>query len=364
MHYLFVICGVFSALFFLLLLTKAEKQKEHWFLAVIFFLITVNCVYVFAFSRSAALYYVKIFSELNYAIPLLYGPLLWFYTKALITEGNIFERKHLIHFLPFIVFLSIILVPVFSSYSLPTTSQLGYPLIKLIQAPFYLFAVLFILYEYRKKLNETYSYEVEVNLIWLNWITLGALILWIIGTISYIFNLFNEQDKILLYDYYTLSFLSFYLFALAYVAMNKTDLFYKIPHEATPQKVFVETVDNNIIVEDPESDNKDFDELLRIMKSKQPYLDPMLTLAKLAEISGIPSYRITRVLNESMSSNFYEFINNYRVEHVKELLNSEQIKNYSIMGIAEKSGFNSKASFNRIFKKQTGKTPSQYLKAL
>ena len=65
-----------------------------------------------------------------------------------------------------------------------------------------------------------------------------------------------------------------------------------------------------------------------------------------------------------MNSSFYEFINTHRVEKVKELLKEGRAEQLSILGVAEESGFNSKASFNRIFKKATGLTPSAYLKSL
>ena len=82
MEYLFVISGVFSVLFFFLLISKKRKALEHWLLGGIFLLITINSIYVFNFHRTEDFYYVKFFSELNYAIPLLYPTLLWLYSNA------------------------------------------------------------------------------------------------------------------------------------------------------------------------------------------------------------------------------------------------------------------------------------------
>lgn len=366
MQYLFVISGAFSALFSLLLFSKSRKKYEHWFLAVIFLLVTVNSAFVFAFANSTGAYYVPIFSELNYAIPLLYGPLFWFYTKALTTQGYKFKSVDYVHFLPFLLFFAIILVPVFTSYNLPKT-QLGYPLIKLVISPFYLFSVIIMIRKYHAKLLEEYSYELEINLIWLNWIVIGGLILWVIGSASYVYNLFVQDNRILLYDYYTLSFLAIYLFALAFVAFRYTDIFVKesAPHQeikkvildAAPQEVKTETIeDNDFTVE--------LNKLETLMLESSPYLDPLLTLNKLATLSGIPSYRLSSVLKSSINRNFYDYINKYRVEKVKALLAEGQAEKLSLLGIAMESGFNSKASFNRVFKNMTGKTPTQYLKTL
>lgn len=367
MEYLFVICGAFSALFSVLLLTRRNKGQEHLFLGMIFFLITVNCLFVFEFSKEATTYYKPLFSELNYAIPLLYGPLLWFYNKALTIDRYRLRSWDYVHFLPFVIFFLIILIPVFSTYELPTETQLGYPIIKLVTAPFYLFAVIRIIRDYHKKFLEEYSYEQEVNLLWMNWIVIGAVILWVIASVSYIYNLFNENDRILLYDYYTLGFLGLYIFGLAFVAVRKTDLFsserqvLKVSEESLAQQPKTEVTEGIKNQEDEQNDKKI---LLSVMEEKEPYLDPLLTLNKLSVISSIPTYRLTKVLKQSLDSSFYDFVNGYRVEKVKRMLAEGKADNYSILGIAEESGFNSKASFNRIFKKIAGQTPTSYLKAI
>lgn len=368
MQYLFVICGVFSLLFSLLLFTRKNKEYEHWFLAFMFLLITVNCAFVFAFSASTEPYYVKIFSELNYAIPLLYGPLFLYYTKSLTTKEFKLSGWDYVHYLPFLIFFIIILIPVFTSFKLPANNQLGYPLIKLITAPFYLVAVIILIRSYHKRFLEQYSYEQEVNLIWLNWIITGAIILWVIATGSYLYNLFNDEAKILLYDYYTLSFLAVFLFGLAFVAFKKTDLFSSRNRAEvqTLTKLEQEPTSAEIEKEVSSHDELELDvkKLEKVMLEKEPYLDPLLSLNKLASISGIPSYRLTKVLKQSLESNFYDYINGFRVENVKRLLDEGHAESFSILGIASESGFNSKASFNRIFKKLTGMTPTAYLKSL
>jgi len=338
---------------------------------MIFLLVTINSLYVFAFSNyssSTATYYVPIFSELNYAIPLLYGPLFWFYSKALTTKDYVFKKLDYVHFVPFIVFFIILLIPLVSNLKLPQTSQFGYPLIKLVLTPFYLFSVILILNNYKKKLLEEYSYEIEVNLMWLNWITIGGIILWLIGSISYVYNLFVVDNRILLYDYYTLSFLAFFLFALAFIAFRKTDIFNKevaqqpkLKEEVLESKVVESTTTES---ESSEEANQDLEKLQTLMDTETPYLDPLLTLNKLSSLAQIPAYRLTKVLKQNLDSSFYDYINTYRVNTVKEKMQAGEAKRLSILGIALESGFNSKASFNRVFKKIEGMTPTQYMKSL
>ena len=108
--------------------------------------------------------------------------------------------------------------------------------------------------------------------------------------------------------------------------------------------------------------NEDLNKLTALMESEKFYLDPQLTLYKLSELSGIPQYKISKALNTIQKQNFFEFINTYRVEHVKKMLLEGQANKMNLLGIAMDSGFNSKASFNRIFKKIAGMTPSAWMK--
>ena len=70
---------------------------------------------------------------------------------------------------------------------------------------------------------------------------------------------------------------------------------------------------------------------------------------------------LSQVINQYEKKNFYDFINMYRVEEFKRRALKPENSNYSILAIAYDSGFNSKSSFNQVFKKIEGKTPSRYL---
>ena len=96
------------------------------------------------------------------------------------------------------------------------------------------------------------------------------------------------------------------------------------------------------------------------METEQPYINMDLTLKDLATALDTYPYYITQVLNTVFNQNFYDFINTYRVEEVQRRLSDPQFKNLTILAVAYDCGFNSKSSFNRIFKQKTGLTPSQY----
>jgi len=104
------------------------------------------------------------------------------------------------------------------------------------------------------------------------------------------------------------------------------------------------------------------DRLLNLIKEKEPYLNPGLSLRLLANQIDIHPNQLSWLLNESMGKNFNEFINHYRIEFFKILSKDPKNSNITIMGLAYDSGFNSKTVFNTYFKKETGLTPLQFLK--
>lgn len=104
------------------------------------------------------------------------------------------------------------------------------------------------------------------------------------------------------------------------------------------------------------------DQLIFQMEHKQVYRNPDLELKQLEEITGIKSYYITEVINTLLGQNFYEFVNNYRIEEVKRKLMDPANDQKTVLSLAFESGFNSKSSFNRIFKIHSGKSPTHYRK--
>jgi AraC-like DNA-binding protein len=102
--------------------------------------------------------------------------------------------------------------------------------------------------------------------------------------------------------------------------------------------------------------------LKKAMETDRVFLNPNLNLDILSQHSSIPSKTISSVLNQHLQKSFNEFVNGYRVEEVKRRLQETSQSNLTILGTALESGFNSKASFQRIFKEMTGISPGEYQK--
>ena len=98
------------------------------------------------------------------------------------------------------------------------------------------------------------------------------------------------------------------------------------------------------------------------MKNEKPFLDPELSLSMLAKAMGLNRNQLSQLINTGIGENFYDFINKYRVEEVKRLMVDPQKQNYNLLGMALEAGFKSKSTFNLIFKRFTGLTPTEYKK--
>ena len=99
--------------------------------------------------------------------------------------------------------------------------------------------------------------------------------------------------------------------------------------------------------------------LQRLMEEEKPYLNPDLSLPALAEQVGISKHYITEALNNKLQKNFFQFINEYRVEEAKRLI--QQAKEHeNLLQVAYASGFNSKTTFIKYFKNMVGTTPSKF----
>lgn len=98
--------------------------------------------------------------------------------------------------------------------------------------------------------------------------------------------------------------------------------------------------------------------VVHYMKAEQAFLDNDLSLRGLAEAVGVSTHHLSEVLNQEEGQNFYNFVNNFRIEFVCGRLKED--RDIKLLDLGLNSGFSSKSTFNSVFKKHTGLTPSQY----
>ena len=105
-------------------------------------------------------------------------------------------------------------------------------------------------------------------------------------------------------------------------------------------------------------------EIILFLETKRPWIKSTFSIRDLSTAMGHPQHHISQVLNMGIGKKFFDLICTYRIAEVKLRLESGEASKYSLQGIATECGFKSKSSFNRSFKKETGMTPSDYLKLL
>lgn len=102
-------------------------------------------------------------------------------------------------------------------------------------------------------------------------------------------------------------------------------------------------------------------QLLDLLEKEKPFLQADLKIADLARLLQIPSHHLSQILSEGLQTNFFDLLNQYRIAEIKRRLVHPDFQHYSILAIALDCGFNNKATFNRVFKKVTGMTPSGFM---
>ncbi|MBM1106548.1 tetratricopeptide repeat protein [Aurantibacter crassamenti] len=99
------------------------------------------------------------------------------------------------------------------------------------------------------------------------------------------------------------------------------------------------------------------------MDEDKPFLNPELSLKALAGCIELHPNKLSWLLNNHFGKNFNDFVNQYRIKEFQRLAITPENKNITLLGLAYDSGFNSKTVFNTFFKKETGMTPKQWVKA-
>ena len=104
--------------------------------------------------------------------------------------------------------------------------------------------------------------------------------------------------------------------------------------------------------------------IIKYMEEENPFLDIEFTIEKMADVLGLSRHHISEVINQKTDKNFNQFINEYRILHVTQLMSLGKHKTLTILGLAYDSGFNSKSTFNSAFKTVMNMTPSEYLQKI
>lgn len=355
-----IIQGIILGLFLLSIRRGNKNANRILGILIILFSYTLSP----AFLLSAELY--KILPHLMMtAHPLLFliGPMFLLYTKILTSIRFKFKKIHLFHFSPFAIHL-IYLMPF---YIMGTKEKLrileeggtgtnAIDYLITISVLVHMFVYIIIVYytakKHTKKIKDSFSSIEKINLQWIQNIIRWLFVVVAVMTLNVVLYLIGYEHFVNIYTGIIVPILIvIIIYAIGYRGLWQPEIFTsKIEEPKKYKKVVLES----------EKAEKYLESLISYMKSDKPYVKNDLTLKSLSEMSSIPYYHLSRIINENLKQNFFDFVNRYRIEEAKMKLFDPKFNHYSIFGIAQEVGFNSKSAFNIAFKKYTGKTPSQF----
>ncbi len=329
-------------------------------------------------------------TKINYYLvnlTLFMAPLLYFYVKSVTTSDFKFTKKGYYHFIPGVLYFLFKMVVLAYDSTLPgfSDTQNGYLVVNLqwkyvepiltiltiCQMLLYLAFTFQLYYLYRSNIQHFFSNTYKLELNWIRSFLYIYSFLFIYEIMQTVINLsITELSwKQKWWEQFFSALAIIYIGIKGYFTdtIKLTKLNYgnssAIFHNSTLQSEIANPKkDNETKIKSPDIVIKK-EQLETFIENKKPYLDPDLNLVEFSKKLNMTRAELSEVINEGFALNFNDFINQYRVDAVKQMLTDGKHQQLSLLGIAYECGFNSKATFNRVFKKMTQTSPTEYLKS-
>jgi AraC-like DNA-binding protein len=308
----------------------------------------------------------------------LIAPVSYMYVCSVTTENFDFSKKKFFHFmLNGIQFLIYIVLGFIISINYFTENTKLYEQFAAIFIPInqFFLDIFFIIYlsfyallsirqymRYRKKMLQFFSFTEGVSMRWLNIFIVSYILYLLILVLVNGIHFRIDSISHLLYD--SVEFINTVVFlVLIGVFGSKQDNTYSKYNLDKSEDIIVfdnESANAPAMIIHPKLQDEIISNLEKLMSEEKIFTKTSLTLFELAnELNTNRSY-LSKVINDNYKINFHTFINNYRVEEVKQCLIDKEFDKFNLDGIAEKCGFVSSSALCKVFKKVTGETPSQY----
>ncbi len=322
-------------------------------------------------------YFLLIFDPLLFALPLLF-----FYLYTTINKR--IEKWHYLLFVPGIVH------NVLLHLEGVLLTEEG---ITVFGVFFYCMEFLLMIYAFRilqkhkKKIVNFYSDVEYKSLAWLESIFILVVLIHLFSFTDSIVDVFTFEYLNHLLDWTFFGLLMFMIFWVSYNGFSQPEIFKQQLFLATENRTMVELTnwkevpvntsekkrkksdENKATIEQQEPiisehDQKQFEAIKIQILQQELFTNPKLNLRSLAIKLGVKEKELSRLINECGNVNFYRFINEYRIEKFKQLVQSPEAPKFTLLGLATEAGFYSKSTFYAAFKKLEGMTPKQYEKSL
>jgi AraC-like DNA-binding protein len=261
-------------------------------------------------------------------------------------------------------------------YSSSPGIAISQSILKMVVLTIYITIAYMQLWKYRKNVKNIFSNEEQKYLGWLFILYKGLILLFSILFFLTFANMAVNNWRIAYDSRYFTASTDIFLIFLCYFGTRQPNLYKQRERPVTNDKdtdiltIIDETNNFKTQAKEPvksyrpglshQQAEETHKKLLKLMEESKPYLNENLTLFSLAQMIGIHPNYLSQIINTNTQKNFFDFINSCRVEEFKKRIKSDAYSHYSLLGLAFECGFNSKAAFNRAFKKFTGMTPSEF----
>ena len=359
---LLVLFGALQGLLFSLILLFNKKHPGAKFLSIFMLVLAYNGFETFNWSAGLDRY-IFFFDLFPFVLIYAIGPSLYLYVTTLLYPEKVLGTRNVLpHYIPvlfqflfrFITIAYIILweTDLYRGSISPNALDNMYWLyaepLSVVTFLVYLGATLQV-FRKKQKSDTIRLISKEAQLIVRRWIKalLACMIVlgiaWPLTILAPHIIKFNAAEY-----YYPIEIgLVFFIYWIALAGYHRTQQIYRqIPSANIP---------------DPSHTEESLIKLRHAMEVDKLYLDPELTVSKVAAHTGISSKTISSVLNQHVEKSFNDFVNGYRVQEVQEKLMAQSNGNLTIDGMALEAGFNSQATFQRAFKNIAGMSPREYM---
>ena len=383
MSSLFVIgiflCGFLSVLLF----SKAPKRLPDnilgvWLLCIAAYLLNYYLHYLGYWEKYPHLV------GATHPFPLLFAPFVYLYVVTNLRQPQRLYWRDGLHFLPFVV-TYVLMFPFLFGYSAAEKAMIDQadyhsPYQWLFTISFIAFVIVCVAYsvatyhkinQYEQIIGEQFAYNEGISLQWLRLLLIGFGIIFSVMIVGYVLQFLLEIELGVNIE---LIFLGLFVLLIGLIGFwgiryqgiftaEKPKVLYlsKEPEEAEETEEALKMPEYRKSGLKPEEAKTLHQQLLALMATEKPYLEPKLSLAQLAESLGVLPNHLSQIINQYEEKNFYDFVNTYRVDEFIALAKKDTDKNFNLLGLAFEAGFNSKSSFNQVFKKIKGQTPSQFI---
>ena len=316
------------------------------------------------------------FFGVAYLLPLLFGPLIYLYAVTVADRTNRLTRRDALHFAPFLAAvvagLPIYLMSGADKIAFYHQLQVGErPLLlrimdplKLVSGVTYATMTILFLRRHHERIKESYSSLERVSLRWLLWLGAGAAAIWMLAVA---FEVLQSTGLLRIErgdDFVSLG-IAVMVYGIGYMGLRQPEVFryetaeYPVPVPEPPEPETGAPRYERSGLTDREAERLK-DALTALMEKERPWQDSDLTLADLAARLSTTPHRLSEVLNSQLGQTFYDFVNGYRVREVQRRIAAGEAQQVTMLSLALDAGFASKSTFNLVFKKHTGQTPSDF----